>query len=127
MFNENIARQNPFMNGAQDGMIDIDNNSGNIDIDFAQAQTQTQNFAMGQAPMASVSQPIIEPMQERVVNRTIEHQVPHICPIRTRIINHHVFRHTYQPSYSCCEENVCQNVQCGSCCGFNNNNSCGGF
>jgi len=42
----------------------------------------------------------------------------HVCPIRTRIINHHVFKHTYQPDYSCCEENVCEHVQCGSCCNF---------
>ena len=43
----------------------------------------------------------------------------HVCPIRTRIINNHVYRHTYSPAYSCCEENVCSNIQCGSCCGFN--------
>ena len=42
----------------------------------------------------------------------------HVCPMRTRIINHHIFRHTYQPSHSCCEENVCSQVQCGSCCNF---------
>ena len=62
--------------------------------------------------------PIIEPMQERVINRTIVHEVPHVCPMRTKIVNHHVFKHTYQPSYSCCEENVCSEVQCGSCCNF---------
>ena len=42
----------------------------------------------------------------------------HVCPIRTRIINHHVFKHTYQPNYTCCEENVCEHVQCGSCCNY---------
>lgn len=80
MFNKNLMRQNPFVNGSLDGMIDIDNNSGNIDIDFAQTQTQTQmqNFAMPAPAMGTTSQPIIEPMQERVVNRTIEHQVPQV-------------------------------------------------
>ena len=34
----------------------------------------------------------------------------HIIPCNTRIINHHVYRHTYEPAYTCCEENVCENV-----------------
>ena len=111
-------RQNPWEQGQMNtGFIDIDNNSGNIDIDFAQAQQQTMNMGF-QPMMGTTSAPIVEPMQERVVNRTIEHNVPHVCPIRTRIVNHHVYRHTYQPSYSCCEENVCENVQCGSCCNY---------
>ena len=62
--------------------------------------------------------PIIEPMQERQINRTIIHQVPHVCPIRTRIINHHIYKHTYCPEYSCCEENVVSNINQGSCCNF---------
>ena len=42
----------------------------------------------------------------------------HVCPIHTRIINHHVYKHTYRPQYSCSEENTVSNVQCGSCCQF---------
>ena len=57
-------------------------------------------------------------VQERVINRTFVHEVPHTCPIHTRIINHHVYKHTYSPVYTCSEENVCSNVQCGSCCDF---------
>ena len=57
-------------------------------------------------------------VQERVINRTFIHEVPHTCPIHTRIINHHVYKHTYRPVYTCSEENVCSNVQCGSCCQF---------
>ena len=56
--------------------------------------------------------------RERVVHRTFVHDVPHTCPIHTRIINHHVYRHTYRPVYTCSEENVCSNVQCGSCSQF---------
>ena len=74
---------------------------------------------MGREYQGNISQPIIEPTQERIVNRTIMHEVPHICPINTRIINNHIFRHTYQPRYTCCEENTVTNVQCGSCCNFN--------
>ena len=55
------------------------------------------------------------PVQERVVHRTFVHEVPHVCPIRTRIINHHVYKHTYRPEYSCCEENEVSNIECGSC------------
>ena len=64
---------------------------------------------------ATTQSPIIEPMQERQVNRTIIHQVPHVCPIRTRIINHHIYKHTYVPEYTCSEENVCTNVD-DNCC-----------
>ena len=94
-------------NMAVDLDIDINNNQ------MAPAMNMANNTMMG-----GMARPIIEPMQERVVNRTFVHQVPHVCPMRTRVINHHVFKHTYQPSYSCCEENVCSEVQCGSCCNF---------
>lgn len=59
--------------------------------------------------------PVCCPVQERCIHKTILHEVPHICPIRTRVINHHVYKHTYHPEYSCQEENVVSNVQCGSC------------
>ena len=93
-----------------------DNMTNNIDMDnnsFNQSGQYNMNMSQG-----CVSNPLVEPMQERVVNRTIMHEVPHVCPIRTRIINHHVYRHTYRPEYSCCEENVVSNIDQGSCCGF---------
>ena len=112
--------QNPFMMSDQDTMIDIDNNSGNIDIDVTQGQSLSNGpMNFGGQGMVTTQTPIIEPMRERVVNRTFEHIVPHVCPMRTKIINHHIYKHTYRPAYSCCEENVCSEVQCGSCCNFN--------
>ena len=42
----------------------------------------------------------------------------HTCPIHTRIINHHVYKHTYRPVFTCSEENTVSNIQCGSCCQF---------
>ena len=57
-------------------------------------------------------------VQERVIHRTFVHEVPHTCPIHTKIVNHHVYKHTYRPVYTCSEETVCSNVQCGSCCQF---------
>lgn len=85
------------------------------------------NFVMNEmdvdVKMMNGNQPMMgngmnEPIRERVVNRTFVHEVPHVCPIHTRIINHHVYKHTYRPMYTCSEENVCSNVQCGSCCQF---------
>ena len=54
--------------------------------------------------------PIEECPQERVCHRYINYEVPHIIPCHTRIINHHIYRHTFTPCYTCCEENVCENV-----------------
>ncbi len=115
------VNQNPFMMPNQDGLIDIDNNSGTIDIDLNQAQSMSNgpmNVGGQDMGMVTTSSPIIEPGRERVINRTFEHIVPHICPIRTKIVNHHVYKHTYRPVYTCSEENVSSNVECGSCCNF---------
>ncbi|MBO4601177.1 MAG: hypothetical protein J5634_02965 [Bacilli bacterium] len=48
--------------------------------------------------------------RERVCHRYFCYEVPHIVPCNTRIINHHVYKHTYVPEYTCCEENECSNV-----------------
>lgn len=66
--------QNPYMMPEQEGFIDIDNNQGNIDIDLNQSQNVSNGPMVAGAGMTSA--PIIEPMRERVVNRTIEHVVP---------------------------------------------------
>ena len=60
--------------------------------------------------------PVYECPQERVCHRYIHHEVPHIMPCNTRIINHHIYRHTFTPEYTCCEENVCENVYGPRCC-----------
>ena len=117
-----------FTNRCYDRDNDINNTfvAENMDVDMDIDYMNTNNNAMSM-PMAmdpgmsipgGTQAPIIEPMQQRVINRTIVHEVPHICPLQTKIVNHHVFKHTYQPSYSCCEENVCSEIQCGSCCNF---------
>ena len=65
-----------------------------------------------QTPM--MCPPIYECPQERCVHREIIHEVPHVQPINTRIINHHIYRHTYTPCYTCTEENeVCNVNVCG--------------
>lgn len=61
------------------------------------------------SPMMSEC-PIVEAPCERVCHREICHTVEHIQPINTRIINHHVYHHTFVPCYTCCEENEISNV-----------------
>ena len=60
--------------------------------------------------------PVYECPQERVCHRYICYEVPHIMPCNTRIVNHHVYRHTFRPEYTCCEENVYENVYDRGCC-----------
>ena len=53
---------------------------------------------------------VCEMPRERVCHRYFCYDVPHIVPCNTRIINHHIYKHTYVPQYTCCEENECCNV-----------------
>jgi len=60
--------------------------------------------------------PVYERPVERCVQRNFVHEVVHVCPVNTRIINNHIYRHTYRPEYTCCEENVVSNVGETGCC-----------
>ena len=81
-----------------------------IDINVVQDNDSYNNMN------STIMNPVTECPKERVVHRTIMHECPHICPIKTRIINHHVYRHTFTPSYTCCEENEYSNVYEPRCC-----------
>ena len=103
--------------------IDININNENLNTnmnDNMNMNTNMMNYnaTMNNYGMSDTMAPIVEPGRERIVNRTFIHDVPHICPINTRIINNHIYRHTYQPRYTCCEENRVCEQQCGSCCCF---------
>lgn len=87
-------------------------NDMNIDINM------NSNMGANMKNFAGMNMGCCEGVQEKCIHKTIVHEVPHICPIHTRIINHHVFKHTYRPQYTCSEENVVSNVQCGSCSQF---------
>ena len=102
----------------QDVNVDstITGNNNTIQNDMDVDVTMMPNNGM--MNQVNFQQQMNEGVQERVINRTFVHEVPHVCPIHTRIINHHVYKHTYRPAYTCSEENVCSNVQCGSCCQF---------
>lgn len=102
---------NDFFQNINDTKISGNNNYVNNETDYNvnvnENQGMNYNFGGCQGRV-----------KERVINRTFVHEVPHTCPIHTRIINHHVYKHTYRPVYTCSEENVCSNVQCGSCSQF---------
>lgn len=53
---------------------------------------------------------MMECPQERVCHVNTCHEVQHIVPINTRIVNHHIYKHTYVPMYTCCTEDVVCNV-----------------
>lgn len=114
MFYNDDFRQNEGF-GYVDG-IDININNSNNNTNQNVNMNMNNNEDIDSYNMGG--SPIIEPGRERVVQRNIVHEVKHVCPINTRIINNHIYRHTYQPRYTCCEENVVTNQQCGSCCQF---------
>ena len=105
-----MYNQDFFQNINMESNINGNNNvvSQDMDVDI----NMMNNNPMNNMPMNNNG------VQERVINRTFVHEFPHTCPIHTRIINHHIYKHTYRPVYTCSEENVCSNVQCGSCCDF---------
>ena len=106
-----------FNNGFRQEDVDINITNQNVNSNINENMNFDYN-QMGGITMGNMMNPIVEPGRERVVNRTFVHEVPHVCPINTRIINNHIYRHTYQPRYTCCEENVVTQEQCGSCCQF---------
>lgn len=60
--------------------------------------------------------PIYECPQERVCHRTINYEVPHMIPCHTKMINHHVYHHSYTPCYSYSEQDEVTNVYGNRCC-----------
>ena len=88
-----------------------------FDMDNDKMTKDNSGNMMGDAMPGVVCPLIYECPEERVCHRYICHEVPHIKPCNTRIINHHVYRHTFTPCYTCCEENEFSNV-------YENNNCC---
>lgn len=106
MFDQNMVQNFDF-----DSSIVGNNNVIDNDVDI----NMMGNMQGMQSMMGNT---INEGVQEKCIHRTFVHEVPHVCPVHTRIINHHVYKHTYRPQYTCSEENTVSNVQCGSCCQF---------
>lgn len=64
----------------------------------------------GSCPIGNTCPPIYECPMTKVCERVIVHDVPHVMPINTKIINRHVYRHTFTPVFSCEECDTCENV-----------------
>lgn len=62
--------------------------------------------------------PVYECPQERVSERYIVHEVPHVMPIHTKIVNHHIYKHSYTPCYTMSECDTCENVYDPCCKNF---------
>lgn len=78
--------------------------------------TPQEGFAGGEC--GCQMDPIVEAPIERCVRREFCHDIQHVCPIHTKIINNHIYRHNYVPCYTCSEENIVCNLDQGSCCNF---------
>ena len=80
----------------------------NFDNNFDNTMTGEENCS--KMNTGCMMDPIYECPEEKVCHRYICYDVPHIKPCNTKIINHHIYRHTFTPCYSCCEENVVENI-----------------
>lgn len=67
-------------------------------------------------PGVMMCPPIMECPQVRCCHRVINYEVPHIIPCHTKMINHHIYRHTYQPCYSYSEEDESSEIYEPKCC-----------
>ncbi|MDD2505231.1 MAG: hypothetical protein PHF21_03025 [Bacilli bacterium] len=82
-------------------MFKTNNRCAQMNMEFAKSEHMMPSMSLP----GMECQPIIECPCERVINRQFNHCVPHIQPIHTRVINHHIYNHSYIPQYTCCEEN----------------------
>ena len=71
---------------------------------------------MGCCPQTMMCPPVYECPQVRCCHRVINYEVPHIIPCHTKTINHHIYRHTYQPCYSYSEEDESSEIYEPNCC-----------
>ena len=92
---------------------DVNQSSENFSYeksDFTKTQMEMGQTSIGQQINGGCCPNVCEMPRERVCHRYFCYDVPHIIPCNTRIINHHIYKHSYIPQYSCCEENECCNV-----------------
>ena len=93
----------------------------NQNYNFEKKEYKKESFVNNTQDMNCCEQvcpSVCEMPREKVCHRYFCYNVPHIVPCNTRIINHHIFRHTYSPCYTCCEENDYCNVNEGCCNNF---------
>ncbi len=54
--------------------------------------------------------PVYEAPMVNCVQKDFIHEVVHVCPIHTKVVNNHIYKHTYVPEYTCSEEDVCTSI-----------------
>lgn len=84
-------------------------------LDNGGASMGMNSCMMGDCNSGCSCPPVVECPQQRVCHRQMCYEVPHIIPINTKIINHHIYRHTYQPMYTCTMEDEVSNVYDNRC------------
>mgnify|MGYP007090782381 FL=1 len=47
--------------------------------------------------------PVYEAPVEKCIKKDFVHEIVHVCPVHTRIVNNHIYKHTYVPEYTCSE------------------------
>lgn len=60
--------------------------------------------------------PVYEAPIEKCIKKDFVHEIVHVCPIHTKVVNNHIYKHTYVPEYTCSEENICTNYDDGCNC-----------
>ena len=91
--------------------------TGSPEVNVYNQEIDINTPSYGTCMPGCVMPEVVECPQERCIHRTINYTVPHIMPVHTKIINHHIYKHVYSPTYSCNEENVVINENCGCGCG----------
>lgn len=85
-------------------------NSRCVENEKSMMDTQMMGGMSCPTAQACPTAPVFECPQERVCERVIVHEVPHVMPINTKIVNRHIYRHTFTPCYTCEECDTCENV-----------------
>ena len=62
--------------------------------------------------------PVYECLQEKVCERYIVQKVPYIMPIHTKIVNHHIYEHSYKKCYTMSECDTYENIYDPCCKNF---------
>ncbi|MEG2457366.1 MAG: hypothetical protein RSB41_00490 [Bacilli bacterium] len=95
-----------------------------FEVGEASEYKKTENnipCGVAESPMCGCNEVLMPTAQvyecpvERCIHKNIVHEVKHVCPVNTRIINHHIFKHCYSPCYTSQEENTICNVDQGCC------------
>lgn len=88
----------------------------NINVEMGMGMPGMMGMGCSCPPQSMMCPPVMECPQVRCCHRVINYEVPHIIPCHTKMINHHVYRHTYQPCFSYSEEDECSEVYDQKCC-----------